>query len=165
MDCWMHRIGLPLVDWPRFNGYLIFRAAVGGGVDVDARAVFAVSDVFRLTAGWIAHSLTGVVFALVLVIAIHPNLPWRNSALGNLGKALVWGLVLANRQCPVVGSRALPRVPPRLPSWDVTRAIAPAYAAWQGPAAIFVWHLIWGLNLGLIYNSVPADELEALESA
>ncbi len=141
------------------------RAAAGGGVDIDPGDVFAVSDVFRLTAGWISHSFTGVVFALVFVIAIHPNLPWRNSALGNLGKALVWGLVLATVSAVWWVPALFPEFHLGFFSWDVTRAIAPAYAAWQGPAAILVWHLIWGLNLGLIYNPLPADELEALESA
>lgn len=157
---WMHGIGLPAMDWPRFNGYLIMRAAFGA----DPEAIFGVADFIRLSTGWIAHSFTGAVFAVVFAVGIHPYLPWKDTTVGNMGKALVWAFVLATIS-------ALWWVPALFPEFhlgffssNVSNTIAPDYASWQAPFAIYVWHLIWGVTLGLIYNPMSADDYRSLKA-
>jgi hypothetical protein len=150
---WYHGIGLPNLDFPRFNGYLLFRAELGN----DPAVVTAVSSTVRLVLGWIVHTFTGVVWALTYVIAIHPRLPWRNTTAGNLGKAMVWGGILATLS-------ALWWVPVLFPefglgffSWN--------FAGFKGVVAIYLWHAIYAANLSLIYNPLPADEFEAMRMA
>jgi len=142
---WFHGIGLPDLDWPRFNGYLLFRAALGD----DPAVVLAVSDTTRLVLGWIVHMFTGVVFAVGYMIAIHPNLPWRNTTLGNLGKALVWGAVLATLS-------ALWWSPELFPEFQL--GFFSNNLGLKGVLGIYLWHAIWALHLGLIYNPLPRGE-------
>jgi hypothetical protein len=144
---WYHGVGLPDLDWPRFNGYLLFRAALGD----DPATVFAVSDIARLVLGWIAHSITGVVFAVVYVVGIHPALPWRDTTAGNLAKALLWGLVLATISALWWAPELFPEFQLGFFTWDL--------AGWKGVFGIYLWHVIWAVNLGLLYNPLPADEI------
>jgi hypothetical protein len=51
----------------------------------------------------------------------------RTASGGNIAKAEIWALVPATLS-----------------------------AIWWVPQ-IYLWHLIWGLNLGLIYNPLPAE--------
>jgi hypothetical protein len=147
---WFHGIGLPNLDFPRFNGYLLFRAALGD----DPAVVTAVADGLRLILGWIVHSFTGVVWALTYVVAIHPRLGWRNTSNGNLGKAMVWGGVLATLSSLWWVPVLFPEFQLGFFSWN--------FAGFKGVLAIYVWHAIWALNIGLIYNPLPEDELEAM---
>ena len=142
---WYHGLGLPVQDFPRINGYLFFRAVYGA----DPEAIFAVSDVVRFLSGWTFHIFTGVVFAFLFVIAIHPWLPWRDTVLGNLGKALVWGAVLATLSALWLGPALLPEFDLGFFSWNL---------GWKGVFAIYFWHGVWAVILGLIYNPLPADE-------
>jgi hypothetical protein len=150
---WFHGIGLPVLDFPRFNGYLLFRAELGN----DPAVVTAVSSTVRLVLGWIVHSFTGVVWALAYVIVIHPMIPWRNTTSGNFRKAMVWGAVLA-------AISGLWWVPVLFPEFQLG-FLAWNFAGFKGVVAIFLWHAIWAANLSLIYNPLPADELEALRVA
>jgi hypothetical protein len=144
---WFHGLGLPNLDWPRFNGYLLFRAALGN----DPAVVTAVPDGLRLILGWIAHSFTGVVFALVFAVGIHPRLPWRNTTGGNMGKALVWGGVLATLSALWWAPVLFPEFGLGFFTWNLD--------GFKGVLAIYLWHAIWAVHLGLIYNPLPDGEL------
>lgn len=153
---WYHGIGLPDLDWPRFNGYLLVRAGVlsaGGEVPAD---VFAVPDTTRLLLGWVAHTVTGVVFAAIFVMAIRPLLPWRNTALGNVTKAMVWGAVLATIS-------ALWWTPELFPEFNA--GFFTSNLGWKTVFGIYLWHFVWAVNLGLIYNPLPADEIDVSTSS
>jgi len=148
---WYHGIGLPDLDWPRFNGYLLVRAGVlGAGGKVPA-GVFATADTTRLLLGWAAQTLTGVVFTVLYVTAIRPKLPWSNSARGNMAKALVWGLVLATIS-------ALWWTPALFPEFHA--GFFSSNLGWKTVVGIYLWHVVWALHLGMIYNPLPAEELE-----
>jgi hypothetical protein len=148
---WYHGIGLPDLDWPRFNGYLLLRAGVlsaGGEVPAD---VFAAPDTTRLLLGWAAHTVTGVVFAAVFVMAIRPLLPWRNTVLGNAAKALVWGAVLATIS-------AIWWTPELFPEFNA--GFFSNHLGWKTVFGIYLWHFVWAVNLGLIYSPLPASEID-----
>lgn len=149
---WYHGIGLPDLDWPRFNGYLLVRAGVlsaGGKVPAD---VFAAPDTTRLLLGWVAHTFTGVVLAVVFVMVIHPRLPWRNTPLGNLAKALTWGLVLATIS-------ALWWTPELFPEFNA--GFFTNNLGWKTVFGIYVWHVVWAVHVGLIYNPLSGQEAAA----
>lgn len=146
---WYHGIGLPDLDWPRFNGYLLLRSGVlaaGGKVPAD---VFATADTTRLLLGWVAQTLTGVVFAIMYITTIRPKLPWTNSARGNLAKALVWGFVLATIS-------ALWWTPALFPEFHA--GFFSSNLGWKTVFGIYLWHVIWAVPLGLIYHPLSAEE-------
>ena len=45
-------------------------------------------------AGTVYHYMTGICYGLIFAFLIHPLLPLRNTVVGNIGKALIWGGVL-----------------------------------------------------------------------
>jgi len=152
---WYHGIGLPDLDWPRFNGYLLLRSGVlAAGGKVPA-GVFATPDTTRLLLGWVAQTLTGVVFAVVYVTAIRPKLPWSNSARGNLAKALLWGLVLATIS-------ALWWTPALFPEFHT--GFFTSNLGWKTVVGIYLWHVVWALHLGVIYNPLSAEEAAVASS-
>jgi hypothetical protein len=149
MGYWFHGIGLVDLDFPRFNGYLLFRAEIGN----DAAAIFEVASGLRLILGWIVHTFTGIAWALVFAILLQPRLPGRN----NLTKALIWGVILATLS-------ALWWVPVLFPEFEL------GFFSWNldgflGVVAIYLWHAIYAVNLGLIYNPLSEDEMAASAAA
>ncbi len=143
---WFHGIGLRDLDFPTFNGYLLFRPEMGS----EGFAVMAVPLPLRLVLGWIAHLFTGVAFAMVYAILIQPMLKWRS----NMMKALAWGAVLA-----IISG--LWWVPVLFPEFDLGFA-SWNFDGWKGVLAIFLWHAIWAVNLALFYNPLSDEELAAI---
>lgn len=143
---WYHGIGLPDLDWPRFNGYLLFRAELGD----DAALVLGVPSALRLVLGWIVHLFTGVVFAMVYAMLIQPMLRWNN----NLWKVLLWGGILATISAMWWAPVLFPEFQLGFFTWNL--------AGWKGVAGIYLWHLIWAVNLYLFYNPLNDDELTRL---
>jgi len=145
---WYHGIGLRDLDFPTFNGYLLFRPEMG----TEEFAVFGVPLPIRLLYGWTVHLFTGVVFAMVYAVLIQPMLKWRS----NMAKALAWGAVLA-----IISG--LWWVPVLFNEFDLGFA-AWNFDGWKGIVAIFLWHAIWAVNLALFYNPLSDDEISALNA-
>src|SRR5712691_7134469 len=76
---WYPAVGLPPLDWNRTNGGIYTPEG---------------DSLVRFVSGSVYHYIDGVVFSIMYAIAIHPRLPWRNTALGNLAKGLVFGWIL-----------------------------------------------------------------------
>ena len=130
---WYRIIGLPNLDWPRFNGMLLFPEG---------------SDITQFVSGGILHTVTGISYALIFAFFIHPLFPWRNTVAGNLGKALVWGAVLAFLS-------ALIWVPMLFPAFDP--GFFSLNLGWRTVVGIFIWHAVYGVHLGAFYNPLPDD--------
>ena len=77
---WFRGFGLPVLNWPTVNGQLIIPTSSPG---------------IQYFAGAISHFADGVFFALLFALLFHPFVPLRNTMLGNLIKALLYGTVLA----------------------------------------------------------------------
>ena len=149
---WYHGIGMPDLDWPRFNGYLLERTSVlAAGGKVPA-GVFAAPDTVRLVLGWIAHTFTGVAFAVLYAVAIHPKLPWRNTTFGNMAKALLFGLVLATISAAWWTPKLLP---------EFQAGFFSSNLGWKTVLGIYLWHIVWSVHLAVIYNPLPAEESSA----
>jgi hypothetical protein len=135
---WYKIIGIPVLGWPQFNGILLMGHP---GSSTDGAEQF--------WAGTVYHLLTGICFGLIFVFLIHPLLPIRNTVVGNVVKALIWGLVLATLS-------ALLWVPRNFPEFD------PGFftnnLGWRTVLGIYIWHLVYGLHLGAFYNPLPAGE-------
>lgn len=126
--------GYVTLDWPAFNGFLIMPKA---------------SPWEQWVSGFLLHSLTGICFGLIYAYLIHPRLPLPNTMWGNMGKALIWGGILA-----VIS--ALWWTPANFPEFN------PGFLAlnlgWKTTVGIFIWHVVYGVHLGAFYNPLPESK-------
>ena len=141
---WFHGIfGLPDLDWPRFNGYLLFRPTFGS----DFSVLTEVSDTTRLVLGWLVHAFTGIVFTITYVAVVHPRIPWPNTMAGNAAKALVWGGILATLSALWWSPSLFPEFDLGFFTWNLDK--------FAGVVAIYLWHAIYALGVSLVYNPLP----------
>jgi hypothetical protein len=129
---WMPGIGLPQLDWNRINGSIYTPN---------------LSPDLQFLSGGVFHYLDGIVFTVVFVVAVYPLLRWRSTTFGNALKGLLFGTILATISCAFM----IPRV--YFPAADV--GFFSHNLGWQLLLAVFVWHWVYGLHLGMIYN--PSD--------
>jgi hypothetical protein len=139
---WFRGFGLPQLNWPVANGELI--------LGLPATAAPTATTYF---VGEISHFTDGVFFALLFALLFHPLIPLRNTLLGNLIKALLYGTVLA-----IISA-----------AWWVPAVYVPHHAGflstslgWKLTFGIFLWHWIYGYFLGTVYCPQPQDRPEAV---
>jgi hypothetical protein len=137
LGLWMGDFGLKRLDWPTANGLVYIP-------DAGPVALFLVGGLF--------HYLDGMFFALVFALGLAPHLPFGTTARGNLLKALAFGLVLS-----VV---ALLIMTPLVyaPARGSVAGFFSHNFGWQYIVGNLIFHLVYGLHLGLIYN--PSDHRE-----
>ncbi len=157
---WYEVVNLPATDWNRFNGtYLVGfgnPTAIGFGVP-------SASDFEVFISGWVFHVITGLGLTMVFAFAIRPMLPLAYDKLHNFLAAVGFSLVLALISMTII----VPLIDPYSadPGWfslnlklpdtnDVEGALHPG---WKTPVAIILWHLFYGINLGMFYNPKNAD--------
>ncbi|MGH3304557.1 MAG: hypothetical protein ACRDOK_23335 [Streptosporangiaceae bacterium] len=129
---WFKGFGLPTLNWPTVNGALIIPTASPGA---------------QYFAGWISHFADGIFFALLFALLFHPLVPLRNTILGNIAKAILYGSVLA-----IISA-----------AWFVPYVAYPHSGAgvfssgfgWKLVFGIFLWHWIYGYFLGSVYCPQP----------
>jgi hypothetical protein len=128
---WFRGFGLPVLNWPTVNGQLIIPTSSAG---------------LQYFAGELSHFADGVVFAFLFALLFHPLIPMRNTLLGNLIKALLYGTVLA-----IISA-----------AWWVPAVYVPHHAGflstglgWKLTFGIFLWHWIYGYFLGTVYCPNP----------
>jgi hypothetical protein len=134
---WFGGFGLPQLNWPVVNGELILGLPAG---TTPTAAVYLVGE--------LSHFADGVFFALLFALLFHPLVPLRNTLLGNLIKALLYGTVLA-----IISA-----------AWFVPAVYLPHHAGflstslgWKITFGIFLWHWIYGYFLGTVYCPQPQD--------
>ena len=125
---WLPSIGLPRLDWNMING-AVYLPGVSKGL------VF--------WSGGFFHYTDGFVFTIVYVVALHPRMPGPWTSLGNLAKGLLLGTALAVISC----------------IWMIPEVYAVPHAGffslnlgWKLVLAVFIWHWVYGMNVGLLYN-------------
>lgn len=142
---WYHGINLPDLGWPNFNGILLL------GTDASPLAQF--------WAGTVYHLLTGLSFALFYAFIVHPRIPIPNSRGGNVAKAILFGVVLAT----LSAAWWVPQLFNQVFDFDFgwfSQNLGGFLGtdAWKAILGIYLWHIIWGLNMGLLYSPLPAEE-------
>lgn len=125
---WLPSIGLPELNWPSVNGALYLPGA-GAGATFWTGAAF--------------HYADGFMFTIMYVILLHPAMPWRSTALGNLAKGLLFGSVLA-----VI---SLIWMIPRVYKFPHAGFFS-ANLGWKVILAVFIWHWVYGFHVGVLYN-------------
>jgi hypothetical protein len=132
---WYHGIFLEDLDWPAFNGFLI---------------VPNESTLAQFWTGTVYHYATGISFGLIFAFLIHPLFRGGNSTAGNIGKAVVFSLVLALLSAAWWVPALFPEFSPGVFSTNLGTKVV---------IGIFVWHLIYGINLGALYNPLPEERV------
>ena len=137
---WFHGLsfksgaGLPDLSWPFFNGLLL----------VGAKSSF----LSQFWAGSVYHYLTGICFSLTYCFLIFPRFRGKNTVGGNVTKGVIFGLVLGTIS-------ALWWVPHLFP--DFHPGFFSHNLGWNTVVGIYLWHIIYGLNLGAFYSPLPAE--------
>jgi hypothetical protein len=126
-------IGLPTVPWPLFNGVL--------GAPVEEFGTPASYFV-----GQSIHFVNGVVFTILYAaLALHV-LPFRNTHGGNILKGILYSVVLTVISLGVLVPYAY--VPKQ--GFGLFTFYGPD--GWKLPAAVLLWHVIWGFFIGVLYQ-------------
>ena len=134
---WLPGIGLPALDWPLTNG-----------ATIDPKGTF----VAQFAIGGLFHALDCLLFALVFALFVFPL--FRKVAVNsgtNMLKALGFSLVLAT----ISAAFLVPFV--YYKGYHVGFG-GVNYGGWKLVFAIYLWHLLYGVNLGAIYNPLALDD-------
>ena len=132
---WFHGIGLPDLNWPLTNGFV-----------VDPKGSIPV----QFAIGEFIHGFDGLVYTLIFAVVLFPLFKWRNSSLGNMGKALIFALVL--------GTFSAGFMVPYVYYPHFGAGIFASGFGWKTVFAIYLWHLVFGVNLGMMYNPLPVTD-------
>jgi hypothetical protein len=139
---WFPAIGLPQLNWPIVNGNVV----VPGASPV---AKFVIGEVF-------IHGLDGIVFTLIYAIVLFPLLSpvvgRRVNPLANMVKALIFCLVLA--------TIAAGFLTPYAYAPHSGAGIFSTGFGWKTVFAIYLWHVAFGVNLGMMYNPILLSKEE-----
>jgi hypothetical protein len=155
LGMWYHGLGLPDLNFNILNGYLVF------GNAANAFGTEGFQDPVILTLfGAGAHYGQGLIFGLIYAFGIHPLIPIANSIGGNIAKAIIWGLILGTLSS-VWWINLFPNLAgPGVNAGFFFSNFGPNQLSWL--AAVYLWHIVYGFNLGLFYN--PKDLPETKEA-
>jgi hypothetical protein len=132
---WFHGIGLPDLDWPQANGSVI-----------DPKGSFMNQWIL----GEFVHGFDGLVFTLMFALFLFPLFKIGNSSGANMTKALVFAAILATFSAGFL-----------VPYVYYPHFGAGVFASGFGGKtvfAIYLWHLVFGVNLGAMYNPLSTDD-------
>jgi hypothetical protein len=125
-------VGLPVVPWPLYNGALGLL-----GKEFNTPGSFFV--------GQTLHYVNGIVFAILYAVLFLPLMPFRNTRGGNLISAIIYTLIMTVISIGFLVPYAY--VPHQ--GYGFFSFYGPDH--WKLPAAVLLWHLIYGFFLGTLY--------------
>lgn len=134
---WYKIIGIPVLGWPQFNGILLL-----------GHTGSSTNGAQQFWAGTVYHYMTGICYSLIFVFLIHPILRQRSTLAGNMTKALVWGLILATLSALLWVPRNFPEFHPGFFTNNL---------GWKTVIGIYIWHLVYAVHLGALYNPLPEE--------
>jgi hypothetical protein len=132
---WFHGIGLPDLDWPLANGAVI-----------DPKGSF----MNQWLLGEFVHGFDGLVFTLLFALFIFPLFKIGNSSGANMAKAMTFALVLGTLSAGFL----VPYV--YFPHFGV--GVFANNLGGKEVFAIYLWHIVFGFNLGAMYNPLSVDD-------
>jgi len=132
---WLGGIGLPQLNWPIANGSVVLAKS---------------SEAVQFSAGEFIHGIDGIVFTMIFVVFIYPLLGRSRSPVANMARGIFFGMVLATLSAGFL-----------VPYVYYPHAGAGIFGSgygWKVVFAIYLWHLVFGVNLGMLYNPLKADD-------
>lgn len=143
---WFPGAFLPKFDFNQLNGWLIFGI---GGVPADVNYVL----------GALLHYVDGILWGLIFAIIIHPSLGQiikplaRLTPTNNLLKGIIWGVALW-----IISSALwMPLlIGPLVAGFGGVGPFLSNFGpvGYQAVFANLLWHTIFGVNLGLMFNPI-----------
>lgn len=138
--------GIPVLPWPLYNG--ILGTTIVDGVNGASVEGFAVSsDAFFV--GHSIHFINGIVFAMLWGILYREDVSrfFKNNILNGASYAVIMSIISAGLLVPYA----------YVPNQGYGLFLFDGPDGWKLPFGILIWHLIYGVFLGLLWNpSVPA---------
>jgi hypothetical protein len=131
-------IGLPTLPWPLYNGVLA----------VPAEEFGTTGSFF---AGNSLHFVNGIVFAILYAVLALPIMPFRNTHGGNVARGLLYSVVLTVISLGVLVPYAY------VPEQGYGLFAFSGPDGWKLPAAVLIWHLIYGFFLGTLFQLRKAN--------
>jgi hypothetical protein len=153
-------VGLPVLPWPLYNGILAssitdgFNAATVIDPETGATVIpgFAVSgDAFFM--GHSLHFVNGIVFAVLWGVLFREDVAkWVKN---NIARGLLYGVIMTIISAGLLVPYAY------VPEQGYGFFLFDGPDGWKLPFGILIWHLIYGLFLGLLWNPSrsAADDL------
>jgi uncharacterized membrane protein (DUF485 family) len=136
-------IGLPSLPFPNYNGVLMRGVTDGSGFN-DASNWFV---------GQSVHFVNGIVFACLFALVAHAKLP---TPFGPKLASVQKGLIFAVIQTIISIGFLFPYVYARKAGFGFfsfgKNVFQNNNEHWKLPFAVLLWHLIYGLHLGLLYD-------------
>ena len=143
--------GLPVLPWPLYNGILGTTIANGvNGATVDQ--AFGVSS----NAFFVGHSLhfvNGIVFAILWGIMYREDVArfFKSNILNGISYAVVMSIISIGVLVPYA----------YVPKQGYGLFLFDGPDGWKLPFGILVWHLIYGVFLGLLWNPTVPKHVDA----
>jgi hypothetical protein len=135
-------VGLPTLPWPLYNGLL----------GAPAEAFGSASQFF---VGQNLHYINGIVFGVLYAVLALPLMPFRNTMGGNIASGLLYSVIMTIISVGFLVPYAY--VPKQ--GYGFFSFYGPD--TWKLPLAVLVWHLIYGLFLGLLFQVKDDDPAAA----
>jgi hypothetical protein len=132
---WFHGIGLPDLNWPVTNGAVILPKGA-------TQTKFAIGEFI--------HGFDGLVFTLIFAIFLFPILGRAVTPATNMAKAVFFSLVL--------GTLSAGFMVPYVYFPHVGAGLFSTGFGWKTTFGIYLWHIVFGVNLGLMYNPFAAND-------
>ena len=142
--------GLPVLPWPLYNGILGTTIADGyNGAVFDPEGFAVSSNAFFV--GMSIHFVNGIVFAVLWGIL------FREDVIRFLRFNVLTGVVFAVIMSIISAGLLVPYA--YVPNQGYGLFLFDGPDGWKLPFGILVWHLIYGVFLGLLWN--PTDRVDA----
>ena len=140
-------VGLPVLPWPLYNG--ILGTSIADGFNGSSVEGFVVSsDSFFV--GHSLHFVNGIVFAMLWGIMFREDV--AKFVKNNIAKGLLYGVIMTIISAGLLVPYAY------VPEQGYGFFLFDGPDGWKLPFGILIWHLIYGLFLGLLWNPTDVDE-------
>jgi len=134
---WFPGVGLPALDWPQATG-----------ATIDAKGSFVVQFVM----GEFFHGLDCIIFALLFALFFFPMMGKVVTPAMNMAKACIFSTIL-------LGTISAAFLVPYIYFKGFGVGFGGIhYGGWKLVFAIYAWHLLYGVNLGALYNPLALDD-------
>ena len=169
---WFPGVRLPQFDFNTLNGYLAFSCSA---LFLSAACS---NTVQTFVVGGIIHTVDGVIWAVIFGLIIHPVLgvlikPLRPmTPTVNLTKGIIWGATLwiisSALWMPLLIGGLIGQT--LTAGFGLSCGVGPFLTCfgpygWQALFTNLFWHMIWGVNLGLLFSPTMAMGRGAMSGA
>jgi hypothetical protein len=137
-------VGLPTVPWPLYNGALGLSTAK----TFNTAGSYFVGDSL--------HYVNGIIFAILYAVLFLPLMPFKNTRGGNVASGVLYSIIMTIISIGFLVPYAY--VPHS--GYGFFSFYGPD--GWKLPAAVLLWHLIYGVFLGTLF--MIKDDDVALET-